>query len=122
VPTDPAAQVDAEAVALLMDWVLAGAHRQAKRDLLAGLQGAVRCETTGPAGGPVTIAASGEAVQVARGGAGPADATLHLSSEALLRWLWGRLPLATALEQGSVRLEGQRDLALAFSRAFGNPE
>ena len=122
VPTDPTATVDAEAVALLMDWVLAGAHRQAKRDLLAGHQGIVRCETTGPTGGPVTITASGAGVQVARGAAGAADATLHLSGEALLRWLWGRLPLATALEQGSVRLEGQRDAALAVSRAFGNPE
>src|SRR3954470_23942285 len=120
VPTDAAASVDAEAVALLMDWVLAGAHRQAKRDLLAGLQGTVRCEATGPAGGPVTITASGETVQVARGAAGPADTTLHLSSEALLRWLWGRLPLATALEQGGVRLEGERDAVLALSRAFGN--
>ena len=121
VPTDPTATVDAETVALLMDWVLAGAHRQAKRDLLAGLQGTVRCETTGPTGGPVTITASGAGVQVARGAAGAADATLHLSGEALLRWFWGRLPLATALEQGSVRLEGQREVALALSRAFGNP-
>jgi uncharacterized protein (TIGR03083 family) len=122
VPTEPGATVDAEAVALLMDWVLAGAHRQAKRDLLAGLQGTVRSEATGPAGGPVTIVASGEAVQVARDAAEPADATLHLSSEALLRWFWGRLPLASALDQGSVRLEGQRDIALALSRAFGNLE
>jgi uncharacterized protein (TIGR03083 family) len=122
VPSEPTAAVDAEAVTLLMDWVLAGAHRQAKRDLLAGLQTSVRCEATGPAGGPVTIAAHGDAVEVGRGATGPADATLHLSSEALLRWLWGRLPLAAALERGSVHLEGQRDAALALSRAFGNPE
>jgi uncharacterized protein (TIGR03083 family) len=121
VPTEPAAVVDAEAVALLMDWVLAGAHRQAKRDLLAGLGGTVLCEAAGPAGGPVAITYSADGVQVARGAAGAADAILSLSSEALIRWLWGRLALASALEQGSVRLEGQRDAALALSRAFGNP-
>jgi hypothetical protein len=78
-----------------------------------------RCEVSGPNGGPVTLRWADGAVQATRGAPDAPDVTLHLSEEALVRLLSGRLPLAT-IESGAVRVEGARPAAFLLSRAFGS--
>jgi uncharacterized protein (TIGR03083 family) len=118
-PTDPSATLDAHAATLLLDYALATAPRQASRDVLGDARGVARCEVSGSAGGPVTLTWADGAVQAARGAPHRADVTLHLTEEALVRLLSGRLPLAT-LEQGTTRVEGDRAAAVLLARAFGS--
>ena len=116
---DSKAQVDAAAAALLGDYVLAGAPRQAKAETLGDSTGLAHCETTGPGGGPVTLRWAGGTLEAQRGAPDRADVTLHLPLEALIRLIWGRLPLA-ALADSSIRIEGDRAAAERLAAAFGN--
>jgi len=79
----------------------------------------LRCETSGPGGGPLTLAAHGGTVAARRGAPETADATIHLPAEAWIRLVWGRLPRA-ALDADVVRIDGDREAVLLFWRAFGN--
>jgi ubiquinone biosynthesis protein UbiJ len=78
-----------------------------------------RAETTGEGGGPITLRWAGGKLEVARGAPPTADVTLHLPIEALIRLIWGRLPLAS-LDDGTVRVEGDRAAARRLAAAFGN--
>jgi uncharacterized protein (TIGR03083 family) len=119
-PTNPNAPLKAEAAGLMADYILGTAGRLAKKDELAGLNAVYRCELSGPGGGPVTITCRDGAAQVARGAAGAADVTLRLPTEALLRLVWGRVPLEQALADGTIEADGNRDVVLALGRVFGN--
>jgi uncharacterized protein (TIGR03083 family) len=116
---DPAATVEPHAAALLGDYVLAGAPRLAKADVLGDSSGVARAETTGEGGGPVTLRWASGKMDVARGAPPSADVTLHLPIEALIRLIWGRLRLA-ALSDGSIRIDGDRAAAERLAAAFGN--
>ena len=116
---DPAATVEPHAAALLSDYVLAGAPRLAKADALDESAGVAHAETSGEGGGPVTLRWQGGQVEVARGAPATADVTLRLPIEALIRLIWGRLPLA-ALGDGSVSIDGDRAAARRLAAAFGN--
>ena len=141
-PTDPAARLDADTAALVMDYVLAGAGRLARGGGLEGLRAVFRCEASGPGGGPVTMVCRDGAVQVTRGTPTTADPTLHLRAEGLrqlppqesavvavtvslpaetlIRFIWGRVELERALAEGTIRVEGDRSALLALGKAFGN--
>ncbi|HLH25931.1 MAG TPA: maleylpyruvate isomerase family mycothiol-dependent enzyme [Chloroflexota bacterium] len=116
---DPAATVEPHAAALLSDYVLAGAPRLAKADALGDGVGHALAETSGAGGGPVTLRWHGGQMEVARGAPATADVTLRLPIEALIRLIWGRLPLA-ALTDGTVGIEGDRAAAQRLATAFGN--
>jgi hypothetical protein len=55
-----------------------------------------------------------------RGAAGQADVTLRLPLETLLRFVWGRVALQTALADGTIQVDGDEDKVLALGRVFGN--
>ncbi|HEY7060567.1 MAG TPA: maleylpyruvate isomerase family mycothiol-dependent enzyme [Chloroflexota bacterium] len=119
-PSEPRATLDPESAALVADYVLANAARMAKADALQGLDATFRCETSGPGGGPVTIACRGGQCEMTRGAAGQADVTLRLPLETLLRFVWGRVALQTALADGTIQVDGDEDKVLALGRVFGN--
>jgi len=119
-PTRPDARLDPESAALVADYVLGNAARMAKADALQGLDTTFRCETSGPGGGPITIACRNGQCEVTRGAAGQADVTLRLPLETLLRFVWGRVALEQALADGTIQASGDRDQVLALGRAFGN--
>jgi uncharacterized protein (TIGR03083 family) len=116
---DPAATVEPHAAALLSDYVLAGAPRLAKADALGDSPGVALADTAGEGGGPVTLRWQGGQVKVARGIPPTTDVTLRLPIEALIRLIWGRLPLA-ALNDGTVRLDGDPAAARRLAAVFGN--
>lgn len=68
--------------------------------------------------GPVTIMARDGQVAVERGAQGTPDVTLHLSADQYVRLIAGRLDLASAIEQGTVIVEGARGRALDLRRIF----
>ncbi|HEY7062627.1 MAG TPA: maleylpyruvate isomerase family mycothiol-dependent enzyme [Chloroflexota bacterium] len=119
VEQDPAATVDPHAAALLSDYVLTGAPRLAKADVLGDTSGTARCDTSGEGGGPITLRWSGGQLEATRGAPTTADVTLRLPIEALIRLIWGRLPRA-ALTNGTVQLDGDRAAADRLVAAFGN--
>ena len=119
-PTDPASTLDAERTALIADYVLNNAARMAKAEALQGLDATFLCETSGPGSGPVTIACRDGQCEVTRGSAGQPDVTLHLPLETLLRFVWGRVALQQALDNGTIQATGDREKVLALGRAFGN--
>jgi uncharacterized protein (TIGR03083 family) len=115
---DPHAALDADAVPLLLDLVLASAGRLAAKGASEAREGTYRLELTGPGGGPVALSVRDGEVRAERGAPAAADATIHLPSEACVRLLWGRLDLADAVQRGAVRVEGDREKALRLSRVF----
>jgi uncharacterized protein (TIGR03083 family) len=119
-PAQPGAALDADGAALIADYVLGNAARMAKADALQGVDATFLCETSGPGGGPVTIACRGGQCEVTRGAAGQPDVTLRLPLETLLRLVWGRVTLQQALDDGTIQATGDRDKVLALGRAFGN--
>lgn len=119
-PAQPGTMLDAEGAALIADYVLGNAARLAKADALPGLDATFLCETSGPGGGPVTIACRNGQCEVTRGAAGQADVTLRLPLETLLRFVWGRVALQQALGDGTIQATGDHDKVLALGRAFGN--
>jgi uncharacterized protein (TIGR03083 family) len=119
-PSEPGTALDPAGAALIADYVLGNAGRMAKAEALQGLDATFRCETSGPGGGPVTIACRDGKCEVTRGAAGQADVTLRLPLETLLRLVWGRVALQHALDRGTIQVTGDREEVLALGRAFGN--
>jgi putative sterol carrier protein len=99
--------------------VLAGAPRLAKAEALGDGAGVALADTTGEGGGPVTLRWNGGKLEATRGAPPAADVTLHLPLEALIRLIWGRLPLA-ALTNGTIRIDGDQAAARRLAAAFGN--
>ncbi|HZU05500.1 MAG TPA: maleylpyruvate isomerase family mycothiol-dependent enzyme [Chloroflexota bacterium] len=129
-PREPAATLEPHVAALVVDFVLAGVPRLARAEALASLQAVFHCVATGPGGGSMTLACRAGAAEARRGAPATADAVLTLPTEALVRLVWGRLPLARALADGTVAVSGgpgaepaaARERVLALGRVFGNPE
>ena len=71
-----------------------------------------------PATPPVTLHVQDNSVSYERLAATSPDARLELDDDAFVRLLWGRLDLATAIDRGRVRVEGDRDRALALQRLY----
>jgi DNA-binding HxlR family transcriptional regulator/putative sterol carrier protein len=63
-----------------------------------------------------------EEIEVARGGADRADATIDTDPGALDAVLWGGLPLADAQRSGKMTIEGDRAAVERFVRLFPMPE
>jgi uncharacterized protein (TIGR03083 family) len=119
-PTNPEAALKAATAGLMADSVLPAAGRLAKKDALAGVSTVYRCETSGPGGGPVTITCRDGAAQIARGGDTPADVKLRLPTEMLLRLVWGRVTVERELDDGVIRVDGDKDAVRTLGRIFGN--
>jgi hypothetical protein len=112
----PALPVDSEGVPLALDMSLGGAQIMATHG--EKIDGTWQLDVTGPGGGPVAVRVQGDQVTAQRGMAPAADVRLGLASEALLRLMWGRLDLGAAIDEGRVRLDGDRARALALQRLF----
>ena len=63
-----------------------------------------------------------EAIEVARGGADQADATIDTDPDTLAAVLWGGRPLADAQRSGTMTIEGDKAAAKRFLRLFPMPE
>jgi DNA-binding HxlR family transcriptional regulator/putative sterol carrier protein len=61
-------------------------------------------------------------IQVARGGAGQADATIDTDPDTLAAVLWGGQPLRAAQRSGKMTIEGDKTAAERFMRLFPMPE
>lgn len=68
--------------------------------------------------GPITVQVADGAVTVERGAAGQPDVTINLSADQFDRLVAGRLDLGPAVEQGTVRAEGDRARAAGLNRVF----
>lgn len=112
----PDVRVESDGVPLALDLSLGGAGLLSTHGVKT--TGTWQLAVAGPGGGPVTIQVQGDQVSAQRGTAPNADVRLTMASEALLRLLWGRLDLAAAIDSGRVRLDGDRDEALALQRLF----
>ena len=119
-PTNPEAALKAATAGLMADSVLPAAGRLAKKDALAGVNTVYRCDASGPGGGPVTITCREGAAQIARGGDTPADVKLRLPTEMLLRLVWGRVTIERELDDGVIRVDGDKDAVRTLGRIFGN--
>jgi putative sterol carrier protein len=80
--------------------------------------GTWQLDVEGPTGGPVAVRVQSDQVSVERGPATNPDARLTLDGDAFVRLAWGRLDLPQAIAAGKVRVEGDRDRALALQRLF----
>jgi uncharacterized protein (TIGR03083 family) len=112
----PDAPVHSEGVPMALEMSLGGAQIMATHG--EKREGTWQFDVAGPGGGPVTVRVQGDQVSAQRGTAPGADVRLALEAEALLRLLWGRLDLGAAIDSGRVRLDGDRDKALALQRLF----
>jgi uncharacterized protein (TIGR03083 family) len=112
----PDVPVDSEGVPLALDLSIGGAGLLATHG--EKIPGTWQLDAAGPGGGPVTVRVQGDQVSAQRGTAPSPDVRLSLASEALLRLLWGRLDLGADVASGRVRVEGDRDKALALQRLF----
>jgi uncharacterized protein (TIGR03083 family) len=114
-PQEPDARLRPEAVPLLVQ-----VHRGDLTLLATGEKpdGTWQLDLAEPASGPVTIRAQGGQVAAQPGPASNPDARLALTPEAFLRLVWGRLDLAAAIDRGEVRVQGDRDRALALKQMF----
>jgi uncharacterized protein (TIGR03083 family) len=72
----------------------------------------------GALGAPLTLRVQGDEVTVQPGPAQNPDARLVLDGDAFIRLVWGRLDLPAAIASGKVRVEGDREHALALQRLF----
>ena len=63
-----------------------------------------------------------EEIEVARGGADQADATIDTDPGTLDAVLWGGLPLADAQRSGKMTIEGDKAAVERFVRLFPMPE
>ena len=89
--------------------------------MLAGgekVDGTWQLDVDTPTGGPLTLRVQNGTVQVERGPAPNPDVRLTLDGDAFIRLVWGRLDLAAAIDSGRVRIEGERERALALQRLF----
>jgi DNA-binding HxlR family transcriptional regulator/putative sterol carrier protein len=68
------------------------------------------------------IAVGGDDIDVARGGADQADATIETDPDTLAAVLWGGRPLADAQRSGSMTIEGDVEVVDRFARLFPIPE
>jgi uncharacterized protein (TIGR03083 family) len=66
----------------------------------------------------VAVRVQGDQVAVESGPAADANARLAMDGEAFVRLIWGRLDLERELDQGRIRLQGDRARALALTRMF----
>jgi DNA-binding HxlR family transcriptional regulator/putative sterol carrier protein len=67
------------------------------------------------------IEVEGDQIEVARGGAEQADATIDTDPDTLAAVLWGGQPLADAQRSGTMTIEGDSETAERFARLFPMP-
>lgn len=90
------------------------AHRAA----LAGAPGRYRLQLTdGP--DAFTVLVEGERLSFERGASGEPDLTLYVTADQCARLVAGRFPLAGPVEDGSVRIQGDRERIAGLNRIFG---
>ena len=119
-PRQPDATASPTGVALVLDYVLGRLDPLAQRDALTNMKAVYRCVLTDGDRRTVDLVCRDGTVRALMDGQEQVDVTLHLPAEALLRLVWGRLSLATALDSGAVRPEGDREAVLALGRVFGS--
>jgi DNA-binding HxlR family transcriptional regulator/putative sterol carrier protein len=68
------------------------------------------------------IEVGGDEIEVARGGADRADATIDTDPDTLAAVLWGGQPLADAQRSGKMTIEGSEETVKRFARLFPMPE
>jgi putative sterol carrier protein len=68
------------------------------------------------------IDVGGDEIEVARGGADQADATIDTDPDTLAAVLWGGQPLANAQRSGTMTIEGSDATVKRFARLFPTPE
>jgi uncharacterized protein (TIGR03083 family) len=114
-PRDPGAQVNPRTLPVLVPL-----HAGALPLLAIGekTDGAWQLDVSEPANGPFTVRVQDGQVTAQPGAASNADARLTLDGDAFLRLIWGRLDLAAAIDSGRVKVEGDRDRALALQRLY----
>ena len=115
---DAAATLDAAAVPLLLDGIIAAAPRLASKGAAMAQQAVYRIELTGSGAGDVTLAIGDGALKANRGAPAESVVTLRMPAEAFIRLVWGRLDLATAVGAGAVEVVGARERALELGRVF----
>jgi uncharacterized protein (TIGR03083 family) len=114
-PHAPDARISPEAVPILSRMVIGAIPILAageKRD------GVWQLDVEGEGEGPVVLRVANGQLSVERTAASSPDARLTLDGDALVRLLWGRLDLAQAIDGGRVRVEGDRERALALKAMF----
>jgi len=117
-PRDPAAPLPPDSAALAVDYLLWRVQRQAKADRAPAGMSTCLWQLEGPGGGPATLTVRDGQASGARGAPPAPDLTLRLPVEAWVRFVWGRLDLARALDAGTVRTTSSREQALALGRMF----
>jgi uncharacterized protein (TIGR03083 family) len=112
---DPGAQVNSEAVPILVSMAIQSvpllAHGE-KRD------GTWQLDVDAPTGGPLVLKVAGDKATMEPGSAASPVARLAMDGEAFVLLLWGRLDLAKAIDSGRVRVDGDRGRALALQPLF----
>ena len=117
-PSDPEATLRPESAALFVDYLLGRMPRMAHTDEAPDAAGTYRLDLQGPGGGPVTLTVDPDGASATRGAPAQADVALALPVETFIRLAWGRLDLASAIERGNVRVEGDRQRALRLQELF----
>jgi hypothetical protein len=112
---EPDARLNPEAVPLLIAFSLRGVPLLGRGEKTDGTW---QLDVEGPGGGPVTLTVAGDQASAQHGPAARPDARVALDGDALVRLTWGRLDMAEALASGRVRVDGDRERALALQRLF----
>ena len=114
-PRDPDARLTAEAVPLLVPLLISAMILLAVGEKTNGVW---QFDIDRPATPPVTLHVQDNSVSYERLAATSPDARLELDGDAFVRLLWGRFDLATAIDRGRVRVDGDHDRALALQRLY----
>jgi uncharacterized protein (TIGR03083 family) len=116
--SDPAATLDPETAAAMIDFVLWRVPRLASPAEARNVAPRYLFELDGPGGGPVTLEVGEDGVTATRTrGAGPVP-TLPVTVETFIRLVWGRLDLRQAWARGDVRVDAPREEILALGALF----
>ncbi len=118
VASDPQATIPEDVAALMVDFLLWRTRRLAQPAAAEGAFRRVLWHLQGPGGGPVSLAIQDGEAQAARGESGTPDLRLTMPVEAWVRLLWGRLPLAAALDAGVIWTTDERESVMALQRVF----
>jgi uncharacterized protein (TIGR03083 family) len=114
-PQNPDARLTPEAVPALVLFIGASMPMLAlgeKQD------GTWQLDVDAPTGGPITLRVQNGQVSVQPGPAPAPDVRLALDGDAFVRLIWGRLDLPAAIASGRVRVQGDRERALALQRLY----
>ena len=114
---DPAAVIPSEWAVPLAGGLLPMA--QALADAVAAEENAgVYVLHVGDGVGPVIVDARLDGVEIKEGNAGRAEVKLELTPDQYARLIAGRLPLAAAIDEGAVKVEGDAQRAVALNAIF----